>query len=168
MLPAILDCREFVNADEIARGISPFQPDKVAFEAGRIMLERIHDLMHEGVDFAFETTLSTRSFRQFVEKAKNQGYYVSLLFFWLESPELAIERVRTRVAEGGHDIPKVTIIRRYHRRLKNLFEWYYDICNSVAIYDNSNLFPEIVSIRSDEYGEQISNPYKLKLIKDCI
>jgi predicted ABC-type ATPase len=168
MLPAILDCREFVNADEIARGISPFQPDKVAFEAGRIMLERIHDLMHEGVDFAFETTLSTRSFRQFVEKAKNQGYYVSLLFFWLESPELAIERVRTRVAEGGHDIPKATIIRRYHRGLKNLFEWYYDICNSVAIYDNSNLFPEIVSIRSDEYGEQISNPYKLKLIKDCI
>jgi predicted ABC-type ATPase len=168
MLPAILDCREFVNADEIARGISPFQPDKVAFEAGRIMLERIRDLMHEGVDFAFETTLSTRSFRQFVEKAKNQGYYVSLLFFWLESPELAIERVRTRVAEGGHDIPKATIIRRYHRGLKNLFEWYYDICNSVAIYDNSNLFPEIVSIRSDEYGEQISNPYKLKLIKDCI
>lgn len=76
--------------------------------------------------------------------------------------------VRTRVAEGGHDIPKATIIRRYHRGLKNLFEWYYDICNSVAIYDNSNLFPEIVSIRSDEYGEQILNPYKLKLIKDFI
>ncbi len=168
ILPAMLDCKEFVNADEIARGISPFQPEKVAFEAGRIMLERIQGLMNEGVDFAFETTLSTRSFKQFVLKAKNQGYYVSLLFFWLESPELAIERVRTRVAEGGHDIPKATIIRRYHRGLKNLFEWYYDICNSVAIYDNSNPFPEIVLIRSDEYGEKILNPYKLKLIKDCI
>lgn len=113
MLPSILRCREFVNADEIARGISPFQPDKVAFEAGRIMIERINELMDAGVDFAFETTLSTRSFRPFIERAKKQGYYISLLFFWLESPELAIKRVQTRVAEGGHDIPTQTIIRRY-------------------------------------------------------
>ncbi len=168
MLPAILDCREFVNADDIARGISPFQPEKVAFEAGRIMLERIHNLMEQGVDFAFETTLSTRSFKQFIERAKNQGYYVNLLFFWLESPELAIERVTTRVAEGGHDIPKATIIRRYHRGIKNLFEWYYDICNSIAIYDNSTPVPEQVYFKSDESGEEILNPKKFHSVKKYV
>lgn len=168
MLPAILDCREFVNADEIARGISPFQPEKVAFEAGRIMLERIHDLMEQGVDFAFETTLSTRNFKQFIERAKNQGYYVNLLFFWLESPELAIERVATRVSEGGHDIPKATIIRRYHRGLKNLFEWYYDICDVVAVYDNSQPEPELVFTKKSEEKELIMNQEKFHKIKPAI
>lgn len=165
MLPAILHCREFVNADEIARGISPFQPEKVAFEAGRIMLERISELMHQGVDFAFETTLSTRSFKKFIERAKNRGYYITLLFFWLESPELAIKRVQTRVAEGGHDIPKSTITRRYHRGLKNLFNWYYDICDSITIYDNSEPIPDLIFYKSKELGEDVMNSDKFELIK---
>ncbi|HKL02535.1 MAG TPA: zeta toxin family protein [Cryomorphaceae bacterium] len=117
MLPAILHCREFVNADEIARGISPFQPEKVAFEAGRIMLERISELMDQGVDFAFETTLSTRSFKKFIERAKNRGYYISLLFFWLESPELAIKRVQT----GGRRRPRHSKIN-HHPSLSSRIE----------------------------------------------
>ena len=89
ILPAILHCKEYVNADEIARGISPFQPEKVAFEAGRIMLKRIDELLLSNEDFAFETTLATRSFHQLIDKAKKSGYSVSLIYFWLDSVELA-------------------------------------------------------------------------------
>ena len=94
ILPSILDCKEFVNADEIARGLSPFQPEKVAFEAGRIMLHRIDELLETDEDFAFETTLATRSFKNTVLKAKERGYVVRLLFFWLENQELAINELK--------------------------------------------------------------------------
>ena len=138
ILPDILDCREFVNADEIARGLSPFQPEKVAFEAGRIMLKRIEGLIDQGVDFAFETTLSTRSYRSKVVELQTQGYHVTLLFFWLRNVEMAIERVKRRVVEGGHNIPRDTIIRRYSKGIKNLFELYLPICDEVMIVDNSS------------------------------
>jgi predicted ABC-type ATPase len=144
ILPEILDCREFVNADEIAKGLSPFQPEKVAFEAGRIMLQRIEDLMQQGVDFAFETTLSTRSYHQKIILAQERGYFVTLIFFWLDSVDLAKERVRMRVLEGGHDIPAAVIERRYHRGLKNLFERYMELCDSVMIFDNSVKNPNFV------------------------
>lgn len=104
ILPEILDCREFVNADEIARGLSPFQPEKVAFEAGRIMLNRINELLLANENFAFETTLSTRSYKNKIIEAKESGYQTTLLFFWLQSADIAKERVRTRVLEGGHHI----------------------------------------------------------------
>lgn len=95
ILPEILNCKEFVNADEIAKGLSPFQPEKVAFEAGRIMLKRINELISENENFAFETTLSTRSYKNKIIEAKAKGYGVTLLFFWLQSTELAKERVKT-------------------------------------------------------------------------
>jgi predicted ABC-type ATPase len=110
-----LDCREFVNADEIAKGLSPFQPEKVSFEAGRIMLDRINGLLLEKKDFAFETTLSTKSYRSKVIEAKEKGYRVTLLFFWLQNVELAKERVKIRVSEGGHNIEPQVIERRYLR-----------------------------------------------------
>ena len=94
ILPEILDCKEFVNADEIARGLSPFQPEKVSFEAGRIMLQRIQELLQDQVNFAFETTLSTRTFVNYIKEAKLLGYETTLLFFWLNSEDLAIERVK--------------------------------------------------------------------------
>ena len=100
VLPQILNCREFVNADEIAKGLSPFCPVSVAIQAGKLMLERIETLMADGVSFAIETTLATRSYKNLVLKAKKKGYNVSLLFFWLKSPEIACERVAHRVAEG--------------------------------------------------------------------
>ncbi len=90
VLPDMLDCNEFVNADEIARGLSPFQPDKVAIEAGRIMLNRIHYLISQNEDFAFETTLSTRSYRNFVKEAQLNGYFVTLVYFWLNSVDLRL------------------------------------------------------------------------------
>jgi predicted ABC-type ATPase len=131
ILPAILHCKEYVNADEIARGISPFQPEKVAFEAGRIMLKRIDELLLTNEDFAFETTLATRSFHQLIDKAKKLKYDVILIYFWLESIELAEQRVKARVKSGGHNIPEDVIKRRYYRGIKNLFNLYHELCNVV-------------------------------------
>lgn len=111
ILPEILGCREFVNADEIAKGISPFQPEKVSFLAGRIMLERINELLEQNTDFAIETTLTTLSYRKTIELAKRKGYQITLLFFWLNDVDLAIERVKTRVTEGSHNIPEEVNVR---------------------------------------------------------
>ena len=124
VLPDMLDCKEFVNADEIAKGLSPFQPEKVAIEAGRIMLNRIKELMKQKVDFSFETTLSSKTYKHLIAEAQLNGYFVTLLFFWLDSVELAIERVKTRVSQGGHNIPEEIIRRRYISGLKNLSNIY--------------------------------------------
>ena len=109
ILPEIFDCEEFINADEIAKGISPINPQKAQIRAGRFMLERIRELIESGNSFAFETTLSTRSYRQYIDLAKRHEYEVVLLFLMLDNKELALQRVATRVLEGGHDIPKETI-----------------------------------------------------------
>ena len=138
VLPQILNCREFVNADEIAKGLSPFCPESVAIQAGKLMLERIETLLTDNVSFAIETTLATRSYKNLVLKAQEKGYNVSLLFFWLESPEMACERVHKRVSEGGHDIPKDTIFRRYWLGLENLFRIFMPIIDYWALYDNNN------------------------------
>ena len=137
VLPEMLDCFEFVTADEIARGISPFQPEKVPIEAGRIMLKRMRDLSANKVDFAIETTLSSKSYAQFIRNAQLEGYHVSLTFFWLNSPELAIERVKARVVAGGHNIPEDVIRRRYWAGIKNLSQTYFPICDYWTIIDNS-------------------------------
>lgn len=137
ILPEIISCKEFVNADEIARGLSPFQPETVAFEAGRIMLHRINELLKNGESFAFETTLSTRSYRNKVIEAKKKGYNTTLLFFWLQSVELAKERVKTRVKEGGHNTEKDVIERRYYKGIQNLFHIYLPIVDGAFVFDNS-------------------------------
>lgn len=121
ILPEIILCKEFVNADEIAKGLSPFQPEKVAFESGRIMLNRINELLKDNETFAFETTLSTKSCKNKILEARKNGYTVPLLFFWLQNVELAKERVRIRVTEGGHKIDNDIIERRYIKGIKNLF-----------------------------------------------
>jgi predicted ABC-type ATPase len=138
ILPAILDCKEFVNADEIAKGLSPFQPEKVAFEAGRIMIERIGNLLELGHNFAFETTLSTKSYKGKLATAKAKGYAVKLLFFWLPTIEMAVKRVSLRVKEGGHNIPTDIIRRRYVRGIDNLFKIYIPLCDEWAVFDNSD------------------------------
>ena len=137
ILPEIIECKEFVNADEIAKGLSPFQPENVSIEAGRIMLNRINDLLKENESFAFETTLSTRSYKNKIIKAKEQGYTITLLFFWLNNVELAKERVKIRVQEGGHNIPKDVIERRYLKGIINLFDIYLEIVDGTLIFDNS-------------------------------
>ncbi|MBK6265355.1 zeta toxin family protein [Marivirga sp. S37H4] len=145
ILPEILDCKEFVNADEIAKGISPFQPEKVRIEAGRMMLKRIKNLLEAGESFAFETTLSTRSYVTFIEKAKQLGYQVTCLFFLLDSEELAISRVATRVKEGGHHIPEEVIRRRYKSGLKNFFNLFLHRVDNWLFVNNSGDSYEIIA-----------------------
>jgi len=145
ILPELLQIKEFVNADEIAKGLSPFQPEKVAIESGKIMIRRIHELLNQKQDFAFETTLSSRSFFIYIKQAKQYGYIVNLIYYWLDSPELAIERVKNRVTEGGHDVPKETIIRRYYAGMKNFITLYKDIVDFWMLIDNSKTEPELIA-----------------------
>jgi predicted ABC-type ATPase len=145
ILPEILDCKEFVNADEIARGISPFQPEKVGIEAGRMMLKRLSNLLESEESFAFETTLSTRSYVKLVERAKQMGYQITCLFFWLDSEELAISRVATRVKEGGHNIPEEVIRRRYKGGLKNFFNLFLLRVDNWLFVNNSGDRYEIIA-----------------------
>ncbi|MCZ2101973.1 MAG: zeta toxin family protein [Chitinophagales bacterium] len=167
ILPEILDCREFVNADEIAKGLSPFQPEKVAFEAGRLMLQRINELLHENKNFAFETTLSTRSYKHKVAEAKAKGYDVTLLFFWLQNVELAKERVRIRVLEGGHDIPPDVIERRYIKGIKNLFDIYLPIVDQALIFDNSEGRHQFIANKLMDETLKIIDHEKFNLLKSC-
>jgi predicted ABC-type ATPase len=137
VLPEILDCREFVNADEIARGLSPFNPESVAIEAGRLMLQRIEYLLEKEETFSIETTLATKSYINLVHRAQAKGYTVRLLFFWLNSPELALMRIAERVAKGGHNIPETIVRRRYVAGISNLFRLFMDEVDFWVIYDNS-------------------------------
>lgn len=142
LLPEILDCKEFVNADIIAAGLSPFNPESMALPAGRLMLQRMKELMQAKVDFAFETTLATRSYVSLIEKAKAIGYTVSLLFFWLDSPEMAQQRVYQRVQQGGHHTPHEVISRRYGRGLHNLMSLYTAVCDQWIVVDNRDTQPQ--------------------------
>jgi len=165
ILPEILNCREFVNADEIARGLSPFQPEKVAIEAGRIMLKRINELLQNGKNFAFETTLATKSYKNTIIEAKKKNYNITLIFFWLQSVELAKDRVRTRVALGGHNIENDIIERRYKSGIKNLFDIYIPICDKVLIMDNSTGKPELIANINYKGNLKIFNELKYNLLK---
>jgi predicted ABC-type ATPase len=145
VLPELLQVKEFVNADEIARGLSPFQPEMVSIEAGRIMLHRIDELIRLNLDFAFETTLATRSFAGLCDTAKSKGYQICLIFLWLDSIDLAIERVKQRVSEGGHDIPEDTIRRRYKSGLFNFFSLYKNRVDMWLFLDNSGTDPKLIA-----------------------
>lgn len=145
ILPDVLHCKEFVNADEIAKGLSPFNPENVAFQAARIMLERIDYLKEQGIDFAIETTLSTKSYVRLVEECQSLGYKVVLVFFWLSSVELALERVSIRVQKGGHNIPADVVERRYHKGLLNLQQYFLPIVDEFIVYNNTGNSPDIIA-----------------------
>lgn len=164
ILPQILDCKEFVNADEIAKGLSPFNPESVAIEAGRLMLQRINVLLEGGNSFSIETTLSTKSYKSLIERAKDKGFYIQLLFFWLPSPEYAEKRVAQRVREGGHNIPTDVIHRRYWAGIKNLFEIYIPIVDSWMLIKNTKS-REIIAKR-DEVTDLIFNEKLYNKIKN--
>jgi predicted ABC-type ATPase len=165
ILPDLLNCKEFVNADEIARGLSPFQPEKVSIEAGRLMLSRIDELLKSQKDFSFETTLSTRSFVSTIKKAREKEYYITLIFFWLDSIQLAKDRVKKRVAEGGHNIEEKVIERRYTSRISNLFKLYVSKVDSLLIYDNSNIESDLIAEKELNGEFVIHQPTKFNQLK---
>lgn len=138
LLQNSLHVDDFVNADAIAHGLCAFQPEKASIQAGRIMLERIQKLADDKVNFAFETTLASRTFSTWIPKLKQEGYEFHLIFLWLQNVELAIRRVEERVKTGGHSIPEETIRRRYKSGLKNFFNLYRPLTDSWQFYDNSN------------------------------
>ena len=137
VLPEMFDCREFVNADEIAKRLSPSKPESAAIRASRILLERLYELIEKGADFGVETTLATRTLLQVIQDAKDVGYVVVLIFFWLNMPDLAVERVKLRVASGGHDVPEPTIRRRYVQGIQNLMGRYIPVSDLWMVLDNS-------------------------------
>jgi predicted ABC-type ATPase len=165
ILPEMLNCKEFVNADAIAAGLSPFQPEKVAFEAGRLMLERIEHLISIKSDFAIETTLSTRSYAQTVKKCKENGYDVVLIYFWLNSTDLAIERIKGRVKKGGHYIPDDVVKRRYKRGLANLNNLFIKICDYWMVVDNSGNSPVLIAEGHLSIDKSVYNDELWEIIK---
>ena len=168
VLPDVLGCKEFVNADEIARGLSPFNPESVTIEAGRLMLQRIEDLLYKNETFSIETTLATKSYINLIRKAQAKGYTVRLLFFWLNSPELALQRIEERVARGGHNIPESVVRRRYVTGISNLFHLFMNEVDFWEIYDNS-VFPAIqVATGSKDEGTSIIVESTYKKIADYV
>lgn len=154
LLRDTLNIPEFVNADTIAEGLSAFAPEDASFDAGRVMLGRLHDLAAEEKDFAFETTLASRFYAGWLRGLQEKAYEVSLVFLWLESVDIAIQRVAARVRAGGHSIPEDTIRRRYERGLKNLFELYIPITNSWRVFHASPIIPKEIA-RFDELGGEV-------------
>jgi predicted ABC-type ATPase len=137
ILREFLGVGEFVNADTIALGLSNFQPEAVAIQAGRVMLRRLHELAAKRVDFAFESTVASRSFAPWITGLKRRGYVFYLVYLWLPSPEMAIARVKARVKMGGHSVPDNVVRRRYIGGRRNFFELYRPLADRWFFYDNA-------------------------------
>jgi predicted ABC-type ATPase len=156
LLAERLQLMTFVNADVIAQGLAGFDPDSAALEASRIMLERLHALAARRENFAFETTLAARSYARWLRGLREQGYWVHLMYFWLQSADLAVARVAVRVQAGGHHIPENTIRQRYTRSLHNFFELYRPAVSHWEFYDNSAAgSPRLVAVGGDEVEDTI-------------
>jgi predicted ABC-type ATPase len=141
-----LGVTEFVDADTIARGLSAFSPERVALSAGRVMLTRLKELAAQRVSFAYETTLAGRMFAHWLAELRRSGYRVHVVFLWLPSADLAVERVADRVRMGGHDVPEETVRRRHAVGLRNFFSLYRPLADTWRIYDNSStLGPRLIA-----------------------
>jgi len=155
ILPLELRIVHFVNADLIARGLSPLEPALADFDAGRMMLERMWELRNRQESFAIETTLASKSLVPFLRESKNVGYETRLIFVALDNPETAIRRVAIRVAKGGHDIPEETIRRRFYRGLRNFFNMYCEEVDHWTLLDNSGDNWRIIATKNEQVGQQI-------------
>ncbi|HVS35396.1 MAG TPA: zeta toxin family protein [Gemmataceae bacterium] len=152
-LPGFVRCREFLNADLIAAGLSPFAPETQNVRAGRLLLERIRELAKERADFGFETTLSGRTYVKVLGDMKASGYRVVLFFLWLPSAEMAVGRVENRVRQGGHPVPPEDVRRRYGTSLRNLFRLYRPIADDWWLYNASRMPPKLIA--GEEQGRRI-------------
>jgi predicted ABC-type ATPase len=149
-LPKYADCENFVNADLIAKGMSPFSPEAAAMRAGRLVLSEIRFFARHHVPFAFETTLSGRSYLRLLRGLKGHGYRVHLFFLWVETVHVALARVKARVREGGHDVPQSIVRRRFDRSINNFFREYRILADSWYLFDNTGLKPELIAVQEDD------------------
>ena len=163
-LPDFVHCREFVNADLIAAGLSPFAPESQAMRAGRLVLVRIKELAEAGQDFAFETTLAGRSYVRIITDLREFGYTVVLFFLWLPSADEAVARVANRVRQGGHNIPEATIRRRFQAGLHNFFRLYAPIVNSWYLYNGSELPPRLIASNVNG-ASQVDQPNVYRIVQ---
>lgn len=145
ILQGALEVSQFVNADTIALGLSGFEPERAAFQAGRVMLARLQQLAAEREDFAFETTLASKTFAPWIKQLKNDGYQFHLVFLTLPSSDLSIERVAERVRMGGHHVPEETIRRRYDAGIRNFFRLYHPLADGWRVYDNTDIAPRLIA-----------------------
>ena len=145
LLPRSLQIRHYVNADLIAKGLSPFDPTLTEFDAARLMLKRIRELSDGSDSFAFETTLASRTFARFLQGCSSKGLRICIVFLALESPEIAISRVQLRVQRGGHDVPEAVIRRRFARGLANFFQIYQPIADTWVLADNTGAAPKVLA-----------------------
>lgn len=150
-LPRYAHCPNFVNADLIAQGLSPFSPDIVAIKAGKLLIEQIHKLADKDVDFAFETTLAGKGHAIFLRKLKEKGHTIHLFFLWIPSRELALARIKERVARGGHSVADEDVRRRFDRSIQNFFTLYKPLFDTWNLFDNSTATPRLIA--KEEYGK---------------
>ena len=168
LLRDTLKVREYINADPIALGLSGFDPTSVALAAGRIMLNRLHELATQKKSFALESTLAARSYAGWIERLRAEGYSFQLMFLWLQSPDLAVQRVRARVRSGGHDVPEDVIRRRYERGLKNFWTLYQPLAASWAVYDNSaTMIPTLLATGERREVLTLDQPYLWKEFRNA-
>ena len=165
-LPHYADCYEFINADLIAGGLSPFQPDRVAIQAGKLMLEQIHSLSKSEVDFAFETTLSGKTYVRLIRDLKKRGYQIHLCFLWLSNVKLALNRIAERVQKGGHNVPEGVVRRRFGKGIYNLFNIYRPLLDFWILVDNSSPVPDIISFEKSGKLTIVNEEMFSKIIKE--
>ena len=165
VLPETLECHEFVNCDEIAKGLNPLNPDSAKVTAARLMLARIKKLISLDADFAIETTLATKSYHALVKHAQEKGYNIKLLYFWLQSPELALQRVAERVKNGGHNVEEHIIRRRYAAGIRNLFKLYLPVVDYFILIDNSIMPREVISEGNIHDAVKVYNEEKFKKLR---
>ena len=144
-LPEYARCKHFVNADLIARGLSPFSPGAAAITAGRLVLEQIHQFVNRGIDFAFETTLSGKLYVNLFKSLKKKGYRIHIFFLWIPKADLTVSRIKSRVAQGGHDVPTQDVLRRFDRSMTNFFTLYQPLADSWMLFDNAGVIPVLIA-----------------------
>jgi len=164
-LPNYAKCPNFVNADLIAQGLSPFSPQQMSLKAGKLVLQQIRELSGRGVDFGFETTLSGKTYLNYFKTLKGKGYKLHLFFLWIPSPQLAIARIKDRVSQGGHDIPVKDIKRRFTRSIDNFFNMYRPLLDTWLLFNNAQKEPKLIA-KKDNLHIDIHNHILFKKIID--
>ncbi|MFH1823661.1 MAG: zeta toxin family protein [Candidatus Firestonebacteria bacterium] len=164
-LPDYAKCLNFINADLIAQGLSPFSPRIAAMKAGRLVLEQISNFTDRNLDFAFETTLSGKSYVNLFKRLRKRGYSLHIFFLWIPTPELAIGRIKDRVVEGGHNVSAEDVRRRFYRGIHNFLRLYSPLLNSWMLFDNSGTMPNLVAKESNNRLVIINEDLYNRIIK---
>jgi predicted ABC-type ATPase len=164
-LPDYAKCQNFVNADLIAQGLSPFSPRAAAIKAGRLVLEQVHKLADKNVDFAFETTLSGKSYVAFLKELKERSYSINIFFLWIPNTELALSRIKDRVLAGGHDVPVADVKRRFYRGVYNFLTYYMKLADTWLLFNNADAIPRLIAKEKDGKTEVIDKDLFREIMK---